>query len=50
MSNSIFTILFFFKFIKLVSLRVCGIILISKEFFLIEEIVKETPLMEIEPL
>ena len=47
-SNSTFTVSFNLKFFKLVSLSVCGIIF--KIIFLLKilEIVKETPLIEIE--
>ena len=39
----------FFKFIRLVSFKVWGIIVISKLFFLTFETVKDTPLIDIEP-
>ena len=44
-----FTLTFFFNFIKLVNFNVCGIIFISNPFFLIFEIVKDTPLIAMEP-
>ncbi len=49
MSNSTFTLSFFFNLIKLVSFKVCGIIVISKLFILNLDMVNETPLIEIEP-
>ena len=47
-SNSTFTISLFFKFFKLVSFKVWGITLISKNPLTTLEIVNETPLIEIE--
>ena len=49
MSNSILTISFFLNSIKFVSCNVLGITVISNAFGKIFEIVKDTPLIEIEP-
>ena len=48
MSNSTFTISLTFILLKLVSFSVCGIIFISKYELVTLDIVKETPLIEIE--
>ena len=48
-SNSIFTLSPFFNFIKLVSFKVCGMIVIPKLFEDNLETVNETPFIDIEP-
>ena len=48
MSNSKFTTFIFFRFFKLVSLSVWGIIFISNKLFFTRDIVSETPLIETE--